>query len=95
MNDPIARAAQWKLFYEQEGGLRDALDKMKAECVSQILSSDPNVPAAITALAIEARAIEKLRVAILGIVATGKAEEVKQERIKQIESLSPAQRRRL
>ena len=93
MTDPVARAQRWKLFYDEEGGLRDILESLRVAYLERLSAVEPWETDKLTKLAIASKVTRAVDSEILAILTAGKVEADRREHVKKIERIPTAKRR--
>lgn len=89
----IARGQRWKLFYEEEGGLRDILADIGRTYIERMSLVEPWETEKLSKLAMANKIVGQLDSVVREIIASGQVAEHAKAHTKKIESLPAAKRR--
>lgn len=96
MNDDpaiIARAQRWKLFYEEEGGLRDIIQGLQSAYIARMSDVEPWETGKLSKLAIANKVCQQIEAHVATIFADGQMAQSARDHIKRIEQIPEAKRR--
>lgn len=93
MIDPVARAQRWKLFYEEEGGLKDILETLRVAYLERLSSVEAYETDKLSKLAIASKVTRAVDAEIRQIIEAGTVEGSRREHVKKIEAIPAAKRR--
>lgn len=93
MNDPVARGQRWKLFYEEEGGLRDILESLRVAYLERLSAVEPWETDKLVKLSVASKVTKAVDGEIQAIIDAGKVEAAHRDHIKRIEKIPSAKRK--
>jgi len=98
MTDPIIRANQWKLAYQEEGGLGDIFTAIRKAYFERAGKLDPTLPldvrtAALESLSRASHVVDMVDDHVRAIIDNGKIEEQSLIYAEKIADLPPAKRK--
>lgn len=93
MSDSVANARRWKVFYEEEGGLRDILSGLRVAYLERMSSVEPWETDKLMKLAVASKVTQAIDSEIRAIMDAGKVEETRRDHIRKIEKIPAAKRR--
>ena len=93
MIDPVSRGHRWKLFYDEEGGLRDILEGLRVAYLERLSAVEPWETDKLTKLAIASRVTQAVDDEVRSIIEAGKVSGDRREHIRKIEAIPAAKRR--
>lgn len=91
--DPIRRAARWKLFYSEEGGLRDIIAEMKRTYLERMSQVEPWETGKLAKLAIANKICTEVDASVRAIIDAGTVAGERKMMADRIEKLPEAKRR--
>ena len=91
--DAIHRAARWREFYEEEGGLKDVFETLRRAYFERAGELMPGDSAALLKLGMAAKIVEQIDVHIRQILSAGRLEQAAQNHAERIAKLPEARRR--
>jgi hypothetical protein len=91
--DVIHRAARWRDFYEEDGGLKVVLATLRHAYFDRAADLMPNDTAALLKLGMAAKIVDQIDAHIGHIIAAGKLEQAAQDHADRIARLPEARRR--
>lgn len=89
----IKRGQRWKLFYEEDGGLRDILATIGRTYIDRMSDVEPWEADKLSKLAMANKIVGQLDNVVREIIASGQVAEHSKAHTKKIESLPAAKRR--
>ena len=91
--DAIHRAARWRDFYEEEGGLRDVLATLRQAYFNRAADLMPNDTAPLLKLGMAAKIVDQIEGHVTHIITAGRLEQAAQDHADRIARLPEARRR--
>lgn len=93
MNDPIARAQRWALFYNEEAGLKDILEALRLAYLDRMSAVEPWETDKLSKLAVASKVTRAVDDEIRSIIASGTVAATHRDHIRKIEAI-PASKRK-
>jgi len=93
VNDPIARAKRWQLFYDEEGGLKDILSALEVAYLERMGTVEPWETDKLVKLSVASKVTRAIADEVRSIIAAGQVAESQRAHVKKIESLPGTKRR--
>ncbi len=91
--DPILRGNRWRLFYEEENGLRDMLDYIGQVYLKRMAAVDPWETDKLSNLSMAYKITQQVDNMVRAIVDNAKVEQAAKDHVDKIEKLPRAKRR--
>lgn len=92
-NVAIARAQRWKLFYEEDGGLKDIIQDIATAYIERMALVEPWETDKLSKLAIANRVTLEIGKCVQAIIAEGQVAEHARDNVRRIEQIPVARRR--
>jgi len=85
MMDVKHRADRWRAFYEEEGGIRDALEVLRRAYFERAADLPVRDTAGLQKLSIASKLVEELERHVLNIIASGDIAAQQNEHLRRVE----------
>lgn len=93
--DPIMRGRRWKVFYEEEGGLRDMLETIGQTYLERLSHVDPWKVDQLQVLAMAHKVTQQVDGMVRAIIGGAEVAQAAKEYTTKMQALPEAKRRRL
>lgn len=87
MMDPKHRADRWRAFYEEEGGIRDALELLRRAYFERAAELPVKDTAGLQKLSIASKLVEELDRHVVNIIASGDIAGQQKQHLARIEKV--------
>lgn len=87
MMDPRHRADRWRAFYEEEGGIRDALELLRRAYFERAAELPVKDTAGLQKLSIASKLVEELDRHVVNIIASGDIAGQQKQHLARIEKV--------
>lgn len=87
MMDPKRRADRWRAFYEEDGGIRDALELLRRAYFERAAELPVRDTAGLQKLSIASKLVEELDRHVLNIIASGDIAGQQKQHLARIEKV--------